>query len=137
MKRMLAIVLVLSACAGGATEAVWLRPGAPAYETDQVRLTCLREAEAAFPVRRSIVTTPRVTIGVGSRHDVRGGVGTEFSNFDRNEERRDVALGACMGRQGYALTTLPRCAGATSALQSQPFDVRGLCATGGRVAAPL
>ena len=134
-------LLALTACAVG-TASTWLKPGVPTEQALREEAACRAEARLAAPVDRGIATSPGITLGVGLNRcsgNVCIGAGTarEVFDTDRNEQKRDLAFGACMGRAGYALTTLPRCTGAASPLASQPFDTRGTCILpDGRIAAP-
>ena len=139
MKRILAIALLLAACAAS-SEAIWLKPGADALTAEQDFLACAAKARRDFGTDRRIQTSPRVTIGVGAcRTGICAGLenGAEVFDRDDNEGLRDRALNACMVAKGYALTDLPACPrGTARPLASQPFDTRGLCVANGRIAAP-
>ncbi|MBM2576506.1 hypothetical protein JQC91_09315 [Jannaschia sp. Os4] len=134
-------MLALAACAGGSAT-VWLKPGVETGVAFREEAACRAEARRLAPVDRRISTAPSITLGVGLNRcsgNVCIGAGTARDVFDadRNEPRRDQAFGACMGRAGYALTSLPRCRGAVTPLATHPFDTRGVCvAADGTLAAP-
>ena len=140
MKRTLALVLLLAACAGQSTVPVWLNPGTPALRAEQDFLSCASNAERSFPERRGLGTIG-VSVGTGFCRGsfclggTRGIANTGSRRDARNEALRDRALDACLQARGYTQTTLPACPpGPVTVLQSQPFDTRGLCVTDGRIA---
>ena len=152
MRRALPLVLLLAACATGAAERVWLKPGTPALAAERDFLACAADARRDFPPDRRIATAPRVTIGVGS---CRGNLcvggsrglggfgygpdpyGPEIYDTDAAADLRARAVDACMAGKGYVGRSLPRCTATAAQLASQPFDTTGLCVANGRVAAPL
>ncbi|MEM7489905.1 MAG: hypothetical protein AAF390_12370 [Pseudomonadota bacterium] len=142
MRYAIPLVLALAACDVPVQEAVWVRPGTPAFQAEQALVACARDARIRFPESRGIATSPSVVVGTGiGHHGFDGGFfggGVTVYDFDRNEPRRDASLGACMAQQGFDLATLPSCPRGTAVtpLEAQPFDLRGLCVSDGRISAP-
>jgi hypothetical protein len=132
MRSAIPLVLLLCACATAQPAAVWLKPGEPVAEAEATLARCTAEARAAFPPRPGFDTLRQVTVGVGvGNGGLHPGLGGAFgvTRVDRNEDAREAALGACMARNGYALTMVPGCRGTAAPLVSQPFDLRGVCVT--------
>ncbi|SDZ46206.1 hypothetical protein SAMN05444004_11566 [Jannaschia faecimaris] len=144
MLRLIAIIalplpLLLVSCAPTPAP-VWLKPGTASLRAEQDFLACAAQARRDFPERHRIATAPRVTIGGGlCRSGLCVGVNDTPDVFDtdHNEPLRQRAVEVCMQAQGYRQENLPACpAGPVAALQSMPFDTRGLCVANGRIAAP-
>ncbi|MEM8824053.1 MAG: hypothetical protein AAGF30_10625 [Pseudomonadota bacterium] len=140
MRYALIGALALAGCAVPTAEEIWIRPGLSAFEADRTVAACAGNARVQFPERRALETVRSAGIGIGvGNRGVRGGVGGGITVFevDRNEARRDASFYACMRQAGFTLVTLPGCgSGPATPLESQPFDVRGLCVANGRLAAP-
>ena len=126
--------LSLAACAGAPRD-VWLNPGTPAFRAETDLAACRAEVDAALP-RRS--APPRIAVGGRScsGNICIGAVQGDVFGADDYAARRISGMGACMGARGYRLASLPACRGTATPLESQPYDLRGLCVANGRIAAP-
>lgn len=129
----------LAACAG-TSEPVWLKPGTPALTAEREYLDCAADAQRDFPAASRIRSASRITIGTSFCRGpfcYGGYTGPDVYDDDPNEDLRDRAVDACMATKGYRPADLPSCpTGEVTVLQSQPYDLRGLCEANGRIATP-
>ena len=141
MRKILPALLTfgLAACAG-TSEPVWVKPGTSALTAEQDYLNCAAAAQSDFPTTSRIRSSPRITIGTSlcrGRFCYGGYSGQDVYDYDPNEDLRDRAVNACMATKGYRSADLPPCpTGEVAILQSQPYDLRGLCEADGRIATP-
>ena len=142
MKPIIPVLLLVAACAGVSVPA-YLQPGVPAAQARADLAQCRGEGRAVAPRRAGSTFGSGISIGVGvgrctGNVCVGARTGDVFDRRDeRRAERRGEAVGACMGRKGYRLVTLPACRGRAQVLASHPFDTTGLCVADGAIAAPL
>ena len=131
---LLPALLALAACAGAPRD-VWLNPGTPAFRAETDLAACRARVDAVA-LRRA--APPRIAIGGRScsGNVCIGAVQGDVFGADDYAARRVAEMGACMGARGYRLASLPACTGTATPLESQPYDLRGLCVANGRIAAP-
>ncbi|WP_299815663.1 hypothetical protein [uncultured Jannaschia sp.] len=136
--RYLPLALFLAACAG-VSDPVWIKPGTPALKAEQEYLACAARAQTDFPVASRIRSSSRITVGTSICRGwfCYGGYSApDVHEDDPNEELRARAFDVCMTTKGYRAVDLPACSTQDAAiLQSQPYDLRGLCEADGRIAA--
>ena len=141
MRKILPALLTfgLAACAG-TSEPVWVKPGTFALTAEQDYLKCAAEAQEDFPAASRIRSSSRITVGTQLCRGLfcYGGYSSpDVYDYDPNEDLRDRAVNACMATKGYRSADLPPCpTGEVAILQSQPYDLRGLCEADGRIATP-